>query len=64
MVRGILATLVTLTALASAPGIAEADRDAIRERDDRIEDLERKVDLLAGELARVQNYLTGSLLVK
>ena len=52
MVRRTLATLVTLAALAPTPGAAEADRDPIRERDDRIEELERKVDLLAGELAR------------
>jgi opacity protein-like surface antigen len=57
MVRRTLATLVTLAALTPSPGVAEADRDAIQERDDRIEDLERKVDLLAGELARVRSEL-------
>ena len=58
MVRRTLATLVTLAALgAAAPLGAETESDAIRQRDDRIEELERKVDLLAGELSRVKSEL-------
>lgn len=54
MARRILSTFVTVAALASGPALARSDEDAIRARDDRIEELERKVDLLAGELSRVR----------
>jgi opacity protein-like surface antigen len=58
MARRTLAALVTLAALAApTAGFADAEEDALRERDDRIEDLERKVDLLAGELSRVRSEL-------
>ena len=58
MARRTLATLVTLAALSvPGPGRADTEEDALRERDDRIEELERKVDLLAGELSRVKSEM-------
>jgi opacity protein-like surface antigen len=58
MARRTVAALVTLTALvAPTPAFADTEEDALRERDDRIEELERKVDLLAGELSRVRSEL-------
>jgi hypothetical protein len=38
--------------------LAESAPDAVRERDDRIADLERKLDLLADELASVRDQVT------
>jgi len=47
--------LVSGLLLASGP--ARAETDAVRERDDRIADLERKVDVLVEELSRVRDQV-------
>jgi hypothetical protein len=50
---------LVIALLGSAPALAEpaADADALRSRDDRILDLERKLDLLTEELAKVRDQV-------
>jgi opacity protein-like surface antigen len=57
----LLALALVIAAPLSVPCAAEAaadSADAVRERDDRIADLERKLDLLADELANVRDQVT------
>jgi hypothetical protein len=52
----VTALLLAAPAAAVEPE-ADGDPDALRSRDDRIEDLERKLDLLTDELARVRDQV-------
>jgi opacity protein-like surface antigen len=49
--------VIALLAVAPAGAQPAPDADALRSRDDRIEDLERKLDLLTEELARVRDQV-------
>ncbi len=55
-----LGLTLAMTAALATPGFAEDDTahaDAVRARDDRIADLERKLDVLASELDRVRTQV-------
>lgn len=55
--RRLTVILTTCFALAGAGSAGAQDSDAIRARDDRIADLERKLDTLASELDRVRTQV-------
>lgn len=55
--ESLLALAVGVLLLAPSAAWSEAETDAIRARDDRIEDLERKMDLLIDELSSLRTQL-------
>ena len=55
---GIVTSLcLAATPLAAEPAAPAAEADVVRSRDDRIEDLERKLELVTEELARVRDQV-------
>ena len=61
MARTLQTTLLMAAALCFTPAAfateAGAEDDAVRARDDRIADLERKLEVVMGELARVRTQV-------
>jgi len=56
MARRLAATLMTVLTLALAAA-AQAEDDSARARDDRIADLERKLELMTGEMAKLRTQV-------
>ena len=57
MARTFRTALLMAAALAYAPAAPAAESDAVRARDDRIADLERKLEVVVDELARVRTQV-------